>query len=116
MKKLLATVPLFLLLGACATNTPLHNKDKQTFTCEDGGKVSASYSAEGDIAYLSVDLPKANLNSKKLALTQAVSGSGVRYINDSNPNASYEWHTKADYGIMSVDWTDGKEYSVSCQL
>ena len=116
MKKLLAVSPLFLLLAACATNAPIHTVDKQAFTCEDGGKVNASYSKNGDIAYLNVDLPKAGITSEKVTLKQAVAGSGARYVNDSNPNVSYEWHTKADYGIMSVDWANGKEYSVSCNL
>ncbi len=116
MKKLLAIVPLFLLLGACATNAPIHTADKKAFTCEDGGKVNASYSTDGDTAYLDVNLPKAGLTSEKLTLTQAVSGSGARYINESNPKVSYEWHTKADFGIMSVNWANGKEYSVSCNL
>lgn len=117
MKKLLGITPIFLLLGACATSVPLlSDLNKQTFTCEDGGKVNASYSKNGDIAYLNVNLPKASITNKKLTLKQAVAGSGARYVDESNPDVIYEWHTKADYGIMSVDWASGKEYSVSCNL
>ena len=117
MKKLLAITPIFLLLGACATNVPLlPDLNKQTFNCEDGGKVNASYSKNGDIAYLNVNLPKANITNKKLTLKQASAASGARYVSDFNPKVGYEWHTKADYGTMSINWTDGKEYSVSCDL
>lgn len=116
MKKLLATMPLFLLLGACATSATMNATDKQSFTCEDGGKINASYSTNGDIAYLDANLPKVGLTGEEIALTQAVSGSGARYVNESNPKVSYEWHTKADFGIMSVSWANGEEYSVSCNL
>lgn len=117
MKKLLAVAPLFLLLAACTTSVPLlADVNKQTFTCEDGGKVNVSYSADGDIAYLKVKLPEAGLANEKLTLKQAVAASGARYVSDFNPKVGYEWHTKADYGTMSINWTDGKEYSVSCDL
>ena len=117
MKKLLAITPIFLLLGACATNVPLlPDLNKQTFSCEDGGKVNVSYSADGDIAYLKVKLPEAGLANEKLTLKQAVAASGARYVSDFNPKVGYEWHTKADYATMDIDWVDGREYSVSCDL
>lgn len=121
MKKLLATVPLFLLLAACATNSPMSaNKapaqSTQTLTCEDNGQVAATYSANGTVANLNVTLQKAGLNNQKVILNQAVSGSGAHYVNNANPKMSYEWQTKADYGILSVSSTNGQQYSVNCQL
>ncbi len=123
MKKLLATAPLFLLLAACATNSPMSGNNTpaqsakaQTLTCEDNGQVAAAYSANGTVAHLNVTLPKAGLNNQKVTLNQAVSGSGARYVNNTNPKMSYEWQTKADYGILSISSTNGQQYSVNCQL
>ena len=121
MKKLLAVAPFFLLLAACANN-PLtsvnssSNTQVNNFTCEDNGKVTAVYSANGQVANLNVTLPKLGLDNKKVTLSEAVAGSGARYTNDSDPKMSYDWHTKSDYGVMSVRMANGQEYSVNCQL
>ncbi|HSP85296.1 MAG TPA: MliC family protein, partial [Psychrobacter sp.] len=53
-------------------------------------------------ANLEVSLPKIGVANKNIRLNQAVSGSGARYTNNSDPKMSYDWHTKADYGIMRV--------------
>ena len=90
--------------------------DQQTCICEDGSKVNASYSTNGDIAYLNVNVSRAGLPSEKLTLTEVVAGSGARYMNKTNPKTSYEWHTKADFGTISVNWANDKEYSVSCNI
>lgn len=117
MKKLLATIPAILLLTACATNAPMMgNNQMQTLSCDDNGQVSAAYSANGQVANLNVTLPKVGLNNKKLTLNQAVSASGARYVNTTDPKMSYDWHTKADFGVMSVRMANGQEYSVNCQL
>ncbi len=119
MKKLLAITPTFFLLAACATNAPttttptaqVHN-----FSCEDNGQIMATYSADGQSAALNVTLPKVGLNNQKITLNQAVSGSGARYTNTTNPTVSYDWHTKADYGVMTIASANGQEYSVNCEL
>ncbi|WP_201542796.1 MliC family protein [Psychrobacter faecalis] len=118
MTKLLAVTPIILLLTACATISPTENisNSKSTFTCEDGGKVMTAYSNDGQVANLNIRLPKIGLNNKNVTLNQAVSGSGARYTNDSDPNMSYEWHTKSDYGIISISKKDGQDYSVNCEL
>lgn len=125
MKKLLAVTPTILLLAACATNAPMNNgnntpaqkaQKSQTFTCEDNGKVSAIYSASGKVANLSLTLPKLGLRNKRVNLKQAVSGSGARYIKESSSKASYEWHTKANYGVLSISSVNDRKYSVTCQL
>lgn len=119
MKKLIATAPAVLLLAACATNAPMTDNNQAntvTMTCEDGGQVLAAYSNNGQVANVNVTLPKLGITNKKLTLNQAVSASGARYVNNTDPKMSYDWQTKADYGVMSVRMATGQEYSVNCKL
>lgn len=122
MKKLLAVVPFSILLAACATNaptttTPTTNNQQvtQSFTCEDNGQVTAAYTANGQAANLNITLPKVGLNNAKVSTKQAVSGSGARYTNDINPKTTYDWHTKADFGIITIKSDNGREYQVECK-
>ena len=116
MKKILVVTPVILLLAACASNPTVDSNPESAFTCEDNGQVMATYSDNGQVANLNVNLPKIGLSNKSVTLNQAVSGSGARYTNNSDPKMSYDWHTKADYGIMKVSMHNGQEYSVSCKL
>ncbi|HCI77054.1 MULTISPECIES: MliC family protein [unclassified Psychrobacter] len=122
MKKLLAVAPFALLLSACATNAPTTTPETntqpvvQSFTCEDNGQLTAAYTANGQTANLNVTLPKVGLTNAKITMEQAVSGSGARYVNNVNPKTTYDWHTKADYGIMTIKSDNGQQYQVNCQL
>ncbi|PWK14670.1 membrane-bound inhibitor of C-type lysozyme [Psychrobacter immobilis] len=123
MKKLLAVAPFALLLSACATNSPTTTTPEtntqpvvQSFTCEDNGQLTAAYTANGQTANLNVTLPKVGLTNAKITMEQAVSGSGARYVNNVNPKTTYDWHTKADYGIMTIKSDNGQQYQVNCQL
>lgn len=124
MKKLLAVAPFAVLLGACATNAPTTTTAPttntqqvvQSFTCEDDGVVTAAYAADGQAAKLNVTLPKVGLNNADIEMKQAVSGSGARYINDVNPKTTYDWQTKADFGIMTISSDNGQQYSVNCNI
>jgi len=123
MKKLLAVAPFALLLSACATNAPTTTTPEtntqpvvQSFTCEDNGRLTAAYTANGQTANLNVTLPKVGLTNAKITMEQAVSGSGARYVNNVNPKTTYDWHTKADYGIMTIKSDNGQQYQVNCQL
>ena len=123
MKKLLAVAPFALLLSACATNAPTTTIPDtntqpvvQSFTCEDNGQLTAAYTANGQTANLNVTLPKVGLTNAKITMEQAVSGSGARYVNNVNPKTTYDWHTKADYGIMTIKSDNGQQYQVNCQL
>ena len=123
MKKLLAVAPFALLLSACATNAPTSTTPEtntqpvvQSFTCEDNGQLTAAYTANGQTANLNVTLPKVGLTNAKITMEQAVSGSGARYVNNVNPKTTYDWHTKADYGIMTIKSDNGQQYQVNCQL
>lgn len=118
MKKLLAVLPASLLLAACATNAPFYHSmgQIQQFDCHNASTVNAQYNKKGDLAKLTVNLPEIGLNNQPITLEQDVSGSGVRYVNASNPDITYEWHTKADMGVISAAWADGRTYSNTCQL
>jgi len=123
MKKLLAVAPFALLLSACATNAPTTTISEtntqpvaQSFTCDDNGQLTAAYTANGQTANLNVTLPKVGLTNAKITMEQAVSGSGARYVNNVNPKTTYDWHTKADYGIMTITSDNGQQYQVNCQL
>ncbi|WP_201574798.1 MliC family protein [Psychrobacter sp. H8-1] len=123
MKKLLAVAPFAVLLAACATNAPTTTAPStdaqqvvQSFTCEDDGMVTAAYSASGQAAKLNVTLPKVGLNNAEVMMEQAVSGSGARYVNNVNPKTTYDWHTKADFGVMTITSDNGQTYSVNCEL
>ncbi|MCG3871269.1 MliC family protein [Psychrobacter sp. Ps7] len=123
MKKLLAVAPFALLLSACATNAPTTTTPEtntqpvvQSFTCEDNGQLTAAYTANGQTANLNVTLPEVGLTNAKITMEQAVSGSGARYVNNVNPKTTYDWHTKADYGIMTIKSDNGQQYQVNCQL
>ena len=123
MKKLLAVAPFALLLSACATNAPTTTTPEtntqpvvQSFTCEDNGQLTAAYTANGQTANLNVTLPKVGLTNAKITMEQAVSGSGARYVNNVNPKTTYDWHTKVDYGIMTITSDNGQQYQVNCQL
>ncbi len=120
MKKLLAVAPFALLLSACATNAPITTTPEtntqpvvQSFTCEDNGQLTAAYTANGQTANLNVTLPKVGLTNAKITMEQAVSGSGARYVNNVNPKTTYDWHTKADYGIMTIKSDNGQQYQVN---
>lgn len=123
MKKLLAVAPFAVLLAACATSAPTTTAPMtaakpvvQSFTCEDGGMITAAYTANGQAVNTNVTLPKVGLNNAKITMEQAVSGSGARYVNNVNPKTTYDWHTKADYGILTIKSDNGQQYQVNCQL
>ncbi len=119
MNKLAVLFPLLLtactipLKGSHETSSQT-NASAQTFTCEGNGQVLASYSTNGETAYLQVTIPQVNLSKQNVELQQAVSASGVRYVNESDPELSYEWHIKNQEGIMSVYSSDGEQYSTLC--
>ncbi|MBB3105922.1 membrane-bound inhibitor of C-type lysozyme [Psychrobacter luti] len=123
MKKLLAVAPFAVLLAACATNaptttTPTTNAQPvvQSFTCEDNGMITAAYTANGQAVNANVTLPKVGLKDAKVTMEQAVSGSGARYVNNVNPKTTYDWHTKADYGVLTIKSDNGQQYKVNCKL
>lgn len=117
LTKLFIATPAVALLAACATNPPVATTvgPIESFTCESDASLNAQYATNGDWANLTITMPQLGLQNQAVTLKSAVSGSGARFVNDTNPNSTYEWHTKGDMGILSVVAADGNEYTVSCQ-
>ncbi|WP_159822266.1 MliC family protein [Colwellia sp. 20A7] len=120
MKQTFVITTLLILCCACSSNTTVLPVDITTkpylFSCEDKGLIKALYSKGGIEATLDISFPKLGINKKTLHFHQAISASGARYINKSNSNITYEWHTKADYGHISMLSGANKNFSISCQL
>lgn len=126
MKKLLTLLPLSLVMAACATsptttapgattNKAYDRMAPEQFVCEDNATIQAKYSIDGEQATINASLPKANWNNQTVVMDIATAGSGSRYVNNASQNVTYDWHTKADLGIMRLTWADGTEYAVKCE-
>ena len=126
MKKLLTLLPLSLVMAACATspattapgattNKAYDRMAPEQFVCEDDATIQAKYSIDGEQATINASLPKANWNNQTVVMDIATAGSGSRYVNNASQNVTYDWHTKADLGIMRLTWADGTEYAVKCE-
>jgi membrane-bound inhibitor of C-type lysozyme len=120
MKQTFITTTLVFLLSACTSNIPDLPDNivakSYIFSCEDKGVIKVLYTMKGTEATLDISLPAFEIDKKTLHFFQAVSASGARYINDSNNNVTYEWHSKANYGQISMFSGTRNNFSVSCQL
>lgn len=143
-KALLGAVALSVALVGCATNHPNaakqdgkpiphhpanahdskdmkgHQEGKKGerphfYVCEKNIKIAAKYDDQRDLAKLRIDAPVLGLHNQEVELKLAVSGSGVRYVNDKNPASIYDWHTKNDSLNMLTITANGAEYSYSCE-
>ena len=86
----------------------------QTFQCEGNTKVSVHSLPKQDAAMLHIHAPVWNLNGEHIKMTAAPTASGERFINETNPASKYEWHSKGNIGILSVELTD-KTHSLNCE-
>ncbi len=75
--------------------------------------VVAKYQPKSDTALLNVTAPQLGLERSDVEMKLAVSGSGNRYVNDTNPTSLYEWHSKASEGVLTVT-VNGAEYQYNC--
>ncbi|MBU2923619.1 MliC family protein [Colwellia sp. 4_MG-2023] len=120
MKQTFIISTLVFLLCACTVKTLSLPKDIATksyiFSCTDKGLIKVLYSKNGTEATIDISLSELKVDKKALHFYQAVSASGARYINKSSNNITYEWHTKADYGHISMLSGTNKKFSISCQL
>lgn len=127
MKKLvIASVAAVVALAGCASNvstnkgaTLTHSKPTQNslataYHCEQDTKVIVRYQPDADLAILTVNSPAWHLNNQDITMRSAVSGSGMRFVNDTNPNSLYEWHTNGKDSILAVTIA-GVEHVLSCQ-
>lgn len=83
------------------------------YTCTDGATITAKYNPKDDNALLTVNAPTWKLTNQDITLTSAVSGSGMRFVNETNPQSLYEWHSNGRDGILTVT-VNGKEHSLTC--
>lgn len=125
MKKLLALVPTMAILTACntapiAAPTPAQvqaiQANSQTFKCSNNTEVvSVATQRDGmNYANIQVTSPMLGLNQAALLLKQEVSASGERYtVTSSDKNTMYDWHVKANEGVLSVT-SKGATYNFSC--
>lgn len=90
-----------------------HHKMEHRYTCEQNAKIDVKY--KKGMALLNVTAPSLTLNNQNISLTQAVSGSGMRFVNETNPASKYEWHAKGGEAIFGVTVADGKTYELRCQ-
>ena len=132
MKKLLLSSAIVTMaITGCATSTTVSTPTSQTkmtmpantahqqtlvatYQCDQNAKVMAKYQPSEDRAVLTINAPTWQLNNQEITMRPAVSGSGMRFINDTNPNSLYAWHTKGRDGILSVTIA-GKEHMLSCE-
>ncbi|OOR88062.1 hypothetical protein B0181_08900 [Moraxella caviae] len=91
-----------------------HDKLTQTYRCENGAVVHAHYQPKTNNAKFAISAPSWQLDNAQITMNADVTGSGMRFVNDSNPAAKYEWHTKGADGILSVSTADGKQHSLQC--
>lgn len=131
MKKLLLSSAIVTMaITGCATSTTVSTPASQTkmtmpantaqqtlvatYQCDQNAKVMAKYQPNEDRAVLTINAPTWQLNNQEITMHPAVSGSGMRFINDTNPNSLYAWHAKGRDGILSVTIA-GKEHMLSCE-
>lgn len=78
----------------------------QAYQCESDAAVMVHQLPRQDKALLKVNAPSWNLNDTGLEMIAATTGSGERFVNETNPTSKYEWHQKGDMGVLSVTIND----------
>lgn len=96
---------------------PKHHKEGDSFSatyeCGAGAKVTALYDPEAENSVLTITAPKLNLNNVQITAQLAPSGSGMRFVNQTSDNTSYDWHTKGTFGMLDVT-LNGKTHTLKC--
>lgn len=83
------------------------------YTCTDGATVIAKYNPKDDNALLTINAPTWKLTNQDITFKSAVSGSGMRFVNETNPQSLYEWHSNGRDGILTVK-VNGQDHSLTC--
>ncbi|KDN25057.1 putative lipoprotein [Moraxella bovoculi 237] len=86
----------------------------QAYQCESDAAVMVHQLPRQDKALLKVNTPSWNLNDTRLEMMAATTGSGERFVNETNPTSKYEWHQKGDMGVLSITIND-KIHSLNCE-
>lgn len=84
------------------------------YQCEQGTTIAERRTPNSDIISLTVNAPTLSLSNQVIELKQATSGSGERFVNDTNPASIYEWHAKGPEGVFTVT-VNNQEYNYICQ-
>ena len=118
MKHIFISILCCFAVLSCTSKTDDINTSEATqnitFSCDQGGIIKALYSADGSEAILDIKLVAQQIDVKNIPLNQTISGSGARYINKKNSIVAYEWHTKADFALLSITLSPDRTISVSC--
>ncbi len=102
---------------AYVQNTP--TDQPQAYMCQntnDGRKLAriiAKYYPQADTALVNISALQLGLNNANVEMKRVISGSGDRYINDTNPASIYEWHIKGGEGVLTVS-IGRNEYEYHC--
>lgn len=128
-KHLAFTAAIAFALTGCATSpqgtqttanvSSINNGIQQkrlmaTYQCEKKATVIANHRPDNDRAILTINVPSWQLVNQEIVMNSAISGSGMRFINHTNPNSLYEWHAKGRDAILMVT-ISGTQYSLACQ-
>ncbi|MDO5652386.1 MAG: MliC family protein [Moraxella sp.] len=84
------------------------------YQCDNGAAITAKYNPRAGNAVINVTAPSLSLNNQDIEMKHARSGSGMRFVNDTNPASLYEWHTKGAEGLLTVN-VGGTAYELQCQ-
>lgn len=86
------------------------------YQCDEGAKVVANYQPENDRAVLTVSAPTWHLHNQEIVMRPDTRASGMRFINDTNPNSVYDWHAQRSEALLSVILGEtGQEYTLNCR-
>mgnify|MGYP002655463375 CR=1 FL=1 len=86
------------------------------YQCDEGAKVVANYQPENDRAVLTVNAPTWHLHNQEIVMRPDVRASGMRFVNDTNPNSVYDWHARRSEALLSVILGEtGQEYTLNCR-
>lgn len=86
----------------------------ETFTCENNATVIANYDARGENARINITAPSLGLNNADVEMVRAMSASGMRFVNETNPASHYSWHAKNNEAMLEVTMANGTVYSFGC--
>lgn len=96
-----------------------HGDHPHVYQCEnavDASKsalVVAKYNPKADTALVNITAPQLGLQRADVEMKLAVSGSGNRYVNDTNPASLYEWHANGNEGVLTVT-VNAADYQYNC--
>lgn len=97
---------------------PMKHKHGDSFTaiyqCNNNAKLTALYNPDDENSVLTITAPTLKLNGTQVTAQLAPSGSGMRFVNDTDTNIKYDWHTKGAFGVLDIT-TKGKTHTFKCE-